>query len=162
MFVKPLMSSPYPGRTIALSGAFDVLHPGHTRMIQGALNFGSVIIILNSDDWVRRNKGALIMPWHDRRQLLLSVAGVLSVVPVEDSDDTVCEALTRMHPDIHVFGNGGVRTQENTPERELCRRLGIKCVWGIGGAVRDSYDEKVLRSMRRARAMISTPEEGPD
>jgi cytidyltransferase-like protein len=130
---------------IALSGAFDVLHPGHIRMIKGAEYFGKVVIFLNSDEWVRRNKGFLLMPWSDRREMLLSVTGVHSVERVNDEDDTVCEALMCLKPNI--FGNGGNRTHYNTPERRLCNEMGIACVWGIGGGERDKYSNEILEKM---------------
>ena len=130
---------------IALSGSFDVLHPGHIRMIKGAEYFGKVVIFLNSDEWVRRNKGFLLMPWSDRREMLLSVTGVYSVERVNDEDDTVCEALIRLKPNI--FGNGGNRTHYNTPERRLCNEMGIACVWGIGGGERDKYSNEILEKM---------------
>ena len=134
---------------IALSGAFDVLHPGHIRMIKGAAYFGRVVIILNSDEWVKRNKGFLLMPWRDRREILTSVHGVHAVEHVNDSDDTVCEALLRLRPNI--FGNGGNRTHYNTPERRLCNDLGIACVWGIGGGERDKYSNEILERVFSAQ-----------
>lgn len=143
------LPTPHPDRVIALSGAFDVLHPGHTRMIRSALNFGKVVIILNSDEWVQRNKGALVMPWNDRCEVLLSVYGVGDVVPVEDSDNTVCEALERIQP--HIFGNGGMRIKKNTPESALCQRLGVVCVWGLGGGEHDAYSINVLNRVFSAQ-----------
>jgi len=136
-------------QTIALSGSFDVIHPGHIRMIKGAAYFGKVLIILNSDDWVKRNKGFLLMPWHDRREILMSVYGVHAVEKVNDADDTVCEALHRLKPNI--FGNGGNRTHYNTPERKLCNELGIACVWGIGGGERDKYSNDILERVFNAQ-----------
>lgn len=140
-------------QTVALSGAFDVLHPGHIRMIKGAENFGKVVIILNSDEWVRRNKGFLLMPWQDRKEILMSVHGVHAVERVDDTDDTVCEALVRLRPNI--FGNGGGRTHYNTPERKLCNELGIACVWGIGGGERDKYSNEILERVFSAQRPAS-------
>ena len=131
--------------TIALSGAFDPLHVGHIRMIKSATNFGRVIIILNSDDWVKRRKGYLLTPWSDRKELLLAINGVSEVIKVNDSDETVCEALESMHPT--VFGNGGYTTRTNTPERELCLRLGIRLVWGLGGGEKDAYSNDMIRKI---------------
>lgn len=140
-------------QTVALSGAFDVLHPGHIRMIKGAEHFGKVVIILNSDEWVRRNKGFLLMPWQDRKEILMSVHGVHAVERVDDTDDTVCEALVRLRPNI--FGNGGGRTHYNTPERKLCNELGIACVWGIGGGERDKYSNEILERVFSAQRPAS-------
>ena len=35
----------------------------------------------------------------------------------------------RIKPDY--FGNGGDRTDQNTPERQMCEDLGIELVWGL-------------------------------
>jgi len=142
IMMKQRDETPHPDRVIALSGAFDIIRPGHTRMIQAALSYGKVVIILNSDEWVQRNKGARLLKWDDRREVLLSIWGVSEVVPVQDADDTVCEALQRIKP--HVFGNGGYRVKGNTPERSLCQELGIGCVWGLGGGEHDSYSLSLL------------------
>lgn len=136
-------------QTIALSGGFDIIHPGHIRMIKGAQNFGRVIIILNSDDWIIKKKGIVMMPWHERKEILLALKGVDSVEPVDDRDGTVCEALKRIKPNI--FGNGGIRGQKNTPERQLCNELGIACVWGIGGGERDVYSNELLEKIYSAK-----------
>jgi cytidyltransferase-like protein len=137
----------HPDRTIALSGGFDIIHPGHVRLVKAAQHFGRVLIILNSDDWVRRNKGGLIMPWNDRREVLLSLEGVHRVEPVEDGDGTVCEAIERLRP--HIFGNGGLTSKRRTPERKLCHQLGIACVWGLGGGEFDQYSNQVLGALRK-------------
>jgi len=134
---------------IALSGGFDIIHPGHIRMIKGAQNFGRVMIILNSDKWVLKKRGIVMMPWDERKEILLSIKGVDSVERVDDSDGTVCEALKRLRP--NVFGNGGIRGQRNTPERQLCNELGIACIWGIGGGERDVYSNDILEKIYSAK-----------
>jgi hypothetical protein len=32
-----------------------------------------------------------------------------------------------------MFGNGGDRTNKNTPEKQLCEELGIEMIWSLGG-----------------------------
>jgi len=139
--------TPHPDRVIALSGGFDIIHPGHVRMVRAAQHFGRVLIILNSDSWVRQRKGGLVMPWADRREVLLSLEGVYQVEAVQDEDGTVCEALQRLRP--HVFGNGGIRSKRRTPERKLCHELGIACVWGLGGGEINQYSNQVLEALRK-------------
>lgn len=115
-------------------------------MCQGAKHFGKVVIILNSDEWVRQRKGYVLMPFQDRREILLGLKYVDEVVKVDDSDGTVTEALERIMPT--VFGNGGIRTKGNTPERQFCLDHDIKLVYGIGGGERDQIsldiEEKIL------------------
>src|SRR5690242_6837351 len=95
-------------KKIALSGGFDPLHSGHIRMIKAAAEHGDVVIILNSDEWLLRKKGYVFMTWKERAEILSSIKGVESVVPVDDADGTVCKSLEELQPDY--FGNGGDRT----------------------------------------------------
>ena len=118
-------------KTIVLSGGFDPIHAGHIKMIQAATLYGEVIIVLNSDDWLKRKKGYVFMPFTSRSYLLRHIKGVKEVFAVDDSDNTVCEALRRINPDM--FGNGGNRTAENTPEVNLCKEMKIDMVWNLGG-----------------------------
>jgi len=100
-------------------------------MIEAATKSGNVIVILNSDEWLKRKKGYVFMPFEERKYLLQQIKGVHGVTNVNDIDGTVCEALRRIKPDL--FGNGGHRTAENTPEVQLCEELGIDMAWELGG-----------------------------
>ena len=125
------MTNRTPYTTIMLSGGFDPIHIGHIRMILAAAELGNVIIVANSDDWLMRKKGYIFMPWEERAEILKAVRGVIDVVAVDDSDGTVCEALERLRPVL--FGNGGDRTNKNTPEMAVCNKLGIEMIWALGG-----------------------------
>ncbi|KKL78469.1 hypothetical protein LCGC14_2024500 [marine sediment metagenome] len=128
-------------KIIAISGGADPLHIGHVRMINDASKYGKVIFILNSDKWLMRKKGYCVMPWEERAKILKSIRYVHDVVEVDDIEGSVCEALKRIKP--HYFGNGGDRTDQNTPERSLCERFGIELVWGLGGDKIQSSSELV-------------------
>ena len=116
---------------IAVSGGFDPVHIGHVRMIQDAARYGDVIVIINSDDWLMRKKGYVFMPWQERAEIMGNIKGVTIVTAVDDQDGTVCEALRRHKPD--AFANGGDRKTQNTPEMDVCEKLGIQMMWAIGG-----------------------------
>jgi D-beta-D-heptose 7-phosphate kinase/D-beta-D-heptose 1-phosphate adenosyltransferase len=118
-------------KIICVSGGMDIPHSGHIAMINEAAKYGKVIVILNSDDWLIRKKGYVVMPWKERANLLKNLKNVVDVVPVNDLDGTVCEALQRIRPDY--FANGGDRKTDNTPEIKLCNDLGIKLLFNIGG-----------------------------
>jgi len=135
------MPSPY--ETVAVSGGMDPVHKGHVRMIQEAAQFGEVIIILNSDEWLMRKKGFVFMSWEERAEILESIKGVKKVVRVDDTDGSVCEALRREKPTY--FANGGDRTDKNTPEMEVCIDLGISMLWGVGGGKIQSSSDLVAK-----------------
>ena len=128
-------------KVVAISGGFDPVHVGHVRMIKAAAKLGDVIIITNSDAWLKRKKGYVFMPWVERQEILAEVKGVIDVIEAWDEDDTVCKTLERVKPDI--FANGGDRKGDNTPEVDLCMKLDIELVWNVGGDKIQSSSELV-------------------
>jgi glycerol-3-phosphate cytidylyltransferase-like family protein len=128
-------------QVIALSGGFNPARKNHIAMILDASKIGDVIIILNSNEWCKKNSwnGQLFSKYENREAILRSIPGVIDVVPAEDSDGTVCKTLKELKPDF--FGNGGSRNMNNTPEVQLCKELGIGMMWYLG----DTTDEKVLQ-----------------
>lgn len=114
-----------------VSGGFSIIHIGHIRLIEAASEYGKVIVALNSDEWLSRKKESPQVPWADRAEVLLALRHVELVIPVEDSDGTVCKALEKIKP--MYFANGGDRTVSDPREHEVCERLGIYELFGIGG-----------------------------
>ncbi len=117
-------------KVIIVSGGFDPIHIGHVRMIRHASEYGDVVVVANSDDWLMRKKGYIFMPFEERAEILNSIKGVVHVSSVDDSDGTVCEALTRLKPDY--FANGGDRKTNNTPEMSVCQASNNMMLWNFG------------------------------
>jgi D-beta-D-heptose 7-phosphate kinase/D-beta-D-heptose 1-phosphate adenosyltransferase len=119
-------------KTVAVSGGFDPIHVGHVRMLRDAAQLGKVSVILNTDDFLLRKKGYVFMPLEERKEILESISYVDRVIVSVDTDDSVCKTLEMILPDI--FANGGDRTNRNEiREAELCDRLNIEMVFGVGG-----------------------------
>ena len=138
--------------TVIVSGGFDPVHAGHIRMIRDAANFGDVIVIANSDQWLFRKKGFVFMTFDQRAEILNAIKGVILVDSVDDSDGTVCEAIRRHNPTY--FANGGDRGRTNTPEVDVCNEMKIKLLWGVGG------DKKLASSsdlVKNSRTFESAP-----
>jgi D-beta-D-heptose 7-phosphate kinase/D-beta-D-heptose 1-phosphate adenosyltransferase len=119
-------------KIVAVSGGFDPIHVGHVRMILEASEHGDVVVIANSDAWLKRKKGYAFMPYKERSEVLQSIKGVVSVVEADDEDNTVCETLKQLKPDI--FANGGDRKEGTVPEYDLCEDLNIAMIFGVGGS----------------------------
>jgi glycerol-3-phosphate cytidylyltransferase-like family protein len=134
-------------KIIALSGAFDPPTVGQTQMISHASRFGDVIIILNSDRWLSERKFNIFLSREQRKQILFKMPGVVDIIDADDEDGTVCNNLRKLCPDM--FGNGGYRTPENTPEIKLCRELGIELVWQIGSVEDTKNIEKLYKKVIR-------------
>lgn len=118
-------------KTVLVSGGFDPPHTGHCHLLLGAVMYGKIIIALNSDDWLIRKKGYRLMPWIDRANVMLSFKNVADVIKVDDSDDTICEALRRIRPDY--FANGGDRSKADPREHAVCKEFGIEELFKVGG-----------------------------
>ena len=131
-------------KVVAVSGGFDPVHVGHVQMIEEAAEHGDVMVIINSDEWLLRKKGYVFMPWREREYIMSQFKGVTKVVSVDDSDDSVCEALRTHRPDC--FANGGDRRKTNTPEMDLCEELDIALMWNVGGGKIQSSSDLVNKA----------------
>lgn len=128
---------------IAVSGGFDFLHDGHVDYIHGAAGFGRVIVLLNSDEWLKRKKGYVVLPFSARKKILEALFFVHRVLPAQDGDDTVSNSIYMLRDTIKYFGNGGDRWQSNTPEQTICEKYGIQVIYGLGGYKVQSSSELV-------------------
>jgi D-beta-D-heptose 7-phosphate kinase/D-beta-D-heptose 1-phosphate adenosyltransferase len=121
------------GRVVATSGGFDPIHPGHISCIIESATYGdTLVVIVNGDSFLREKKGR---PFQDEKTRCLIVSGVRGVdfvVPFDaPGDPTVSRALEAIRPD--VFTKGGDRVDETTiPEWEVCAKLGIDVITGVG------------------------------
>jgi rfaE bifunctional protein nucleotidyltransferase chain/domain len=94
------------GRTVVFTnGVFDLLHPGHIRYLRDAAALGDALIVaLNSDASVRRNKGEgrPITPGLERAELLGALDCVAAVTLF--GEDTPAEIVQAVQPDVLVKG----------------------------------------------------------
>ncbi len=117
---------------VVVSGYFNPLHVGHVRYFKEAKKLGTkLIVIINTDEQVRMKGSTLFMEEEERAEIVSSLKPVNDVVISIDKDKTVCKTLELIKPDI--FAKGGDSTLDNVPEKEVCERLGIKMVLGVGG-----------------------------
>jgi len=94
------------GRTVVFTnGVFDLLHPGHIRYLAQARQLGGALIVgLNGDASVRRNKGSErpITPEAERAELLAGLDCVDAVVLFDE--DTPDAIIRDLQPDVLVKG----------------------------------------------------------
>lgn len=133
-------------KTVMVSGGFDPVHVGHLRMFQEASKHGRLVIALNSDEWLMRKKGYIFMPFEERKEILMGFSCVSSVTHIEDDDNSSCEAIERIHPDM--FANGGDRFENNTPETLTCIKYAIEMLWGVGGGKIQSSSDMVKNAKK--------------
>jgi len=123
-------------KIVAVSGGFDPVHIGHIHLFKAAKKLGEkLIVILNNDNWLGKKKGSVLMPEKERKEIIEAFRCVDEVVLTDHKENpkdmSVCAELKKIKPDI--FANGGDRKKNNVPEVEICKKLGIKMAWNVGG-----------------------------
>ena len=94
------------GKTVVFTnGCYDLLHPGHIRLLEQARSLGDVLILaLNSDASTRRAKGPArpVIAERERAELALALQAVDAVVLFDE--DTPRELIASVLPDVLVKG----------------------------------------------------------
>jgi rfaE bifunctional protein nucleotidyltransferase chain/domain len=106
------------GVVVATGGCFDLLHAGHVATLEAARRLGDCLVVcLNSDESVRRLKGAgrPLVPARDRVRVLEALGAVDAVTVF--AEDTPLAVLDAIRPDVWV--KGGDYTAPALPETEL-------------------------------------------
>lgn len=138
--------------TVFTSGFFDPIHRGHIALFIEAKKLGDRLIVhIHRDECCIRKKGYVFMPLDDRLAILQSNKYIDEVIVCQPGCDlTVASTLGAVKPDI--FAKGGDRTFENLPrsEVEVCRRLGIKIVFNVGGKKAQSSSWIIKNFLRDA------------
>ena len=130
-------------KVVVVSGGFDPLHLGHIRMFKEAAELGRLIVILNSDGWLRRKKGAYFMSVTERAEIIREFECVGDVYILNSVRPDVGSAIERIKPNI--FANGGDRrNEEDLPEAKLCRKMGIEMIFNVGGRKIRSSSEMLV------------------
>jgi len=87
------------------NGCYDILHPGHMRLLESARSMGDVLILaLNTDASVRRMKGPSrpFISQEARAELACALAAVDAVTFFDE--DTPRELIAEVLPDILIKG----------------------------------------------------------
>jgi len=94
------------GRTVVFTnGCYDLLHPGHIRLLEQARSMGDVLVLaLNSDSSVRRMKGPArpVLSEEERAELAAALQAVDAVTLFDE--DTPRELIAVLLPDVLVKG----------------------------------------------------------
>ena len=144
--------SPGASRTVFVSGNFNILHPGHMRLLRFARELGDHLIVGVRSDRIAGSAA------HVPAQLRLE--GILSNTFVDEAilvDEPVGAVVDRLRPEIVVKG----KEHENrfNPELEVLNRYGGQLVFSSGDAVFSSLDLIRRELVDEKRRIGSVPTE---
>jgi len=93
-------------RVVFTNGCYDILHPGHIRLLESCRSMGDALILaLNTDSSVQRLKGPKrpLLSESERAAMALALEAVDAVTLFDE--DTPRELIAEVLPDILVKGS---------------------------------------------------------
>jgi len=141
MNLKRMMNKP---KAIIVSGYFNPIHVGHLELFQKAKEQSDKLWVIVNSDLQRELKASKeFMSEGERLQIVKSIRYVDYALVSMDKDKTQCKTLetfAEMFGETHqlVFANGGDQNNDTIPEREICEKLGIGLVDGLGDKIQSS------------------------
>lgn len=131
-------------KAIIVSGYFNPLHKGHLELFQKAKALGDILIVIVNSDHQRKLKGSSeFMDEEERATIVDNIKGVDFTMVSIDKTKTQNKSLEHIYKlnkgqfDLY-FANGGDQTNDTIPEAEICNKLGIKLIDGLGDKIQSS------------------------
>ncbi len=115
------------GPVVFTNGVFDLIHPGHVDVIDGARRHGDALVVgVNSDASVQRLKGPTrpVRTEAERAQVLAAFEAVDAVVIF--GEDTPLELVRALQPDVIV--KGGDYSPETIVGADVVRARGGRVI----------------------------------
>jgi len=131
-------------KAIIVSGYFNPIHKGHLDLFKKAKSQADKLWVIVNSDLQRELKGSTaFMSDTERLEIVQSIKWVDYALISSDRDRTQCYTLEQfynMFSDKYdlAFANGGDQNNDTIPEREVCERLGIQLLDGLGDKIQSS------------------------
>ena len=94
-------------RKVWVNGTFDVLHPGHIKLLEFAKQQGDYLMVgLDTDERIQQLKGP-DRPIHTLEHRMFAIRSIKYVddVVAFSSDDELRDLMSTYKPNIHVIGS---------------------------------------------------------
>lgn len=141
-------------KTVYMCVSTDIIHSGHTSIIEKAAKLGSLTVGVLSDEAVASFKRFPLMPFEERKKLFESIVGVERVI--KQNTLSYKDVITELKPDIVVHGDDWREGFQSAIRSEVTSLLAE-----YGGRLVEypySKDEKHKNLESLARAHLSIPD----
>lgn len=130
---------------VIASGYFNPVHKGHIEYLIKSKELGDKLFVIINNDIQREMKGSKeFMNQAERKYVVENLKSVDGAVISFDENrmvNTTLERIYNLYKDEFqrfIFSNGGDQTAETIGEKEVCERLGIEMVFGLGKKIQSS------------------------
>ncbi len=131
---------------VIASGYFNPIHKGHIEYLNRSKSIGDFLFVIVNSDSQRAMKGSKEFMKEDER--LLVVSNLKSVdeamVSIDENSRLVEKSVEFIYNQIGskfdkiIFSNGGDQTEQTIGEKQICEKLGIEMVFGLGDKIQSS------------------------
>jgi rfaE bifunctional protein nucleotidyltransferase chain/domain len=119
-------------RVVCASGSFDLLHPGHIRLLEQARSYGEFLVVAVQDDASVREQFSgdrkavrPLTPAPERMEIVAALAAVDFVVPF--AGPSLRAFLLRLAPDVFIEGRSAAQREFGVHQHDL-EALGSRIV----------------------------------
>src|SRR3989344_5908075 len=110
-------------------GAFDLFHVGHVNILRNAKSMCDYLIVgLSTDEWVKNYKNkTVIIPFSQRKEILMSCKFVDSVAPQEDFEDF--KMWEKINFDVMFVGDDWKNSERFKNLEEKFKKVNVKIIY---------------------------------
>lgn len=131
---------------VIASGYFNPVHKGHIDYLTQSKELGDKLFVIVNNDQQREMKGSKEFMNEDERKLVIETLKPVdwAVVSIDKDNRQVDKSIEMIHMlykdefQNFIFTNGGDQTEQTIAEDAICRKLGIKMVFGLGDKIQSS------------------------
>jgi cytidyltransferase-like protein len=131
-------------RGVIVSGYFNPIHKGHIEYFHNSKKNCDELFVIVNNDLQRELKGSKAFQDQDERLLIINNLKIVDKCFLSiDQDRTVIETIKMIYEQFNhgyqlYFANGGDQNNDTIPERQICEKLGILLLDGLGQKIQSS------------------------
>lgn len=131
---------------VIASGYFNPVHKGHIEYLTRSKELGDKLFVIVNNDIQREMKGSKEFMNENERKLIIETLKPVdwAIVSIETKNRQVDKSIKLIYElykdefQNFIFSNGGDQTEQTIVEDVICKKLGIKMVFGLGDKIQSS------------------------
>lgn len=131
---------------VIASGYFNPVHKGHIEYLTKSKELGDKLFVIVNNDKQREMKGSKeFMNENERKLVIETLKPVDWAIVAIDKDNRQVDKSIKLIYELYkdefenfIFTNGGDQTEHTIAEGEICTKLGIKMIFGLGDKIQSS------------------------